>query len=424
MIAEIIAAGSEMLTPFRQDTNSLYLTARLNGLGVSVAFKTIVGDNLEDLTGAARVAISRADIVIFSGGLGPTEDDLTREAAAAALGVGLRRNAEILTAMYKRFAARRMAMPENNARQADVIEGAEVMQNANGSAPGQYIDTVVGRHRKIVVLLPGPPKELEPMYEAECRPRLAATLPVRHMARRMLRMALLPESKVDARTAPIYKKFKDVETTILAGAAEIQLHFVCSKPTEAEAQERVDELAEKIEQQMGEDIFSSHGESLEEVVLLMLGLRHMTLAAAESCTGGLLAQRLTAVPGSSRYFLGGAVVYADRLKTTFADVPEELVRDEGPVSEPVARAMAEGIRRRTGASVGIGITGIAGPGPGAPGPDAAKPIGLVYIAISFAGLSGGTSVTELNITGDRERVRFWASQHALELLRRSLLERT
>jgi nicotinamide-nucleotide amidase len=423
MIAEIIAAGSEMLTPFRQDTNSLYLTTRLNELGVSVAFKTIVGDNLEDLTGAARVALQRADIVIFSGGLGPTEDDRTREAAAAALGVGLRRNAEILTAMYKRFAARRMAMPENNARQADVIEGAEVMQNANGSAPGQYIDTVVGRHRKIVVLLPGPPKELEPMFEAECRPRLAATLPVRHMARRMLRMALLPESKVDARTAPIYKKFKDVDTTILAGAAEIQLHFVCSKSTEAEAQARVDELAEKIEQTMGEDIFSSHGESLEEVVLLMLGLRHMTLAAAESCTGGLLAQRLTAVPGSSRYFLGGAVVYADRLKTVFADVPEELVRSEGPVSELVARALAEGIRRRTGASVGIGITGIAGPGPGAPGPDAAKPIGLVYIAISYAGLTGGTSVTELNITGDRERVRFWASQHALELLRRSLLER-
>jgi nicotinamide-nucleotide amidase len=423
MIAEIIAAGSEMLTPFRQDTNSLYLTARLNELGVSVAFKTIVGDNLEDLTGAARVALQRADIVIFSGGLGPTEDDLTRQAAAAALGVGLRRNAEILTAMYKRFAVRRMKMPENNARQADVIEGAEVMQNANGSAPGQYIDTVVGRHRKIVILLPGPPKELEPMYEAECRPRLAATLPERHMARRMLRMALLPESKVDARTAPIYKKFKDVDTTILAGAAEIQLHFVCAKPTEAEAQARVDELAEKIEQQMGEDIFSSHGESLEEVVLLMLGLRHMTLAAAESCTGGLLAQRLTAIPGSSRYFLGGAVVYADRLKTTFADVPEELVQSEGPVSEPVARAMAEGIRRRTGASVGIGITGIAGPGPGAPGPDAKKPIGLVYIAISFAGLTGGTSVTELNISGDRERVRFWASQHALELLRRSLLER-
>jgi len=297
------------------------------------------------------------------------------------------------------------------------------MLNANGSAPGQYIDTVVGRHRKIVVLLPGPPKELEPMYQAECRPRLAATLPERYMARRILRMALIPESQVDARTAPIYKKFRDVDTTILAGSGEIQLHFVCTKPTEAEAQARVDELAEKIEQEMGEAVFSSHGESLEEVVLLMLGLRHMTLAAAESCTGGLLAQRLTAVPGSSRYFLGGAVVYADRLKTIFAEVPEELVRSEGPVSEPVARALAEGIRRRTGASVGIGITGIAGPGPGAPGPDADKPIGLVYVAIAYAGLTGGTTVTELNITGDRERVRLWASQHALELLRHSMLER-
>jgi nicotinamide-nucleotide amidase len=423
MIAEIIAAGSEMLTPYRQDTNSLYLTERLNELGVQVAFKTIVGDNIEHLTGAARIAISRADIVIFSGGLGPTEDDLTREAVGAALGLGLKRDTELLTGMYKRFAARRMAMPQNNAKQADVLETAEILPNANGSAPGQYIDTVVGRHRKIVILLPGPPKELKPMFDAECRPRLAATLPERHMAKRMLRMALIPESQVDARTAPIYKLYTDVDTTILAGSGEIQLHFVCAKASEAEAQARVDELSEKIEAEMGEAIFSSHGESLEEVVLLMLGLRHMTLAAAESCTGGLLAERLTAVPGSSRYFLGGAVVYADRLKTIFADVPEELVRTEGPVSEPVARAMAEGIRRRTGATVGVGITGIAGPGGGAEGPDEDKPIGLVYVATSFIDDGGVTRVTELNLAGDRERIRFWASQHALELLRRSLLER-
>ena len=422
MIAEIIAAGSEMLTPFRQDTNSLYLTERLNELGVSVAFKTIVGDNIEHLTSAAKIAISRADVVIFSGGLGPTEDDLTREAVGAALGLGLRRDTEILTRMYKRFASRRMAMPQNNAKQADVLDGAEVLENANGSAPGQYIDTVVGRHRKIVILLPGPPKELKPMYEAECRPRLAATLPERHMAKRILRMALIPESQVDARTAPIYKLYTDVETTILAGSGEIQLHFVCAKASASEAQSRVDELAGKIEDEMGEAIFSSHGESLEEVVLLMLGLRHMTLAAAESCTGGLLAERLTAVPGSSRYFLGGAVVYADQLKTTFAEVPEELIRTEGPVSEAVARAMAEGIRRRTGAAVGVGITGIAGPGGGASGPDVEKPIGLVYVAISFAA-EGTAKVTELNLTGDRERIRLWASQNALELLRRSLLER-
>jgi nicotinamide-nucleotide amidase len=422
MIAEIIAVGSEMLTPFRQDTNSLYLTSRLNELGVQVAFKTIVGDNLGHLTGAAKIAIARADIVIFSGGLGPTEDDQTREAVGEALGLGLRRDNEILTAMYKRFAGRRMAMPPNNAKQADRLEGAEVLTNANGSAPGQYIDTVVGRHRKIVILLPGPPKELKAMYEAECRGRLAASLPERHMAKRMLRMALIPESQVDARTAPIYQQYSDVETTILAGQGEIQLHFQCVKASDAEAQARVDELAEKIEAEMGEAVFSSHGEQLEEVVLLMLGLRQMTLAAAESCTGGLLAERLTAVPGSSRYFVGGAVVYADSLKTEFADVPEELVRSDGPVSKPVARAMAEGIRRRTGASVGVGITGIAGPGPGAPGPDAEKPIGLVYVAASFAGESK-TKVVELNLTGDRERIRFWASQHALDLLRRSLLER-
>jgi nicotinamide-nucleotide amidase len=422
MIAEIIAVGSEMLTPFRQDTNSLYLTSRLNELGVQVAFKTIVGDNLGHLTGAAKIAIARADIVIFSGGLGPTEDDQTREAVGEALGLGLRRDNEILTAMYKRFAGRRMAMPANNAKQADRLEGAEVLANANGSAPGQYIDTVVGRHRKIVILLPGPPKELKAMYEAECRGRLAASLPERHMAKRMLRMALIPESQVDARTAPIYQQYSDVETTILAGQGEIQLHFQCVKASDREAQARVDELAEKIEAEMGEAVFSSHGEQLEEVVLLMLGLRQMTLAAAESCTGGLLAERLTAVPGSSRYFVGGAVVYADSLKTEFADVPEELVRSDGPVSKPVARAMAEGIRRRTGASVGVGITGIAGPGPGAPGPDAEKPIGLVYVAASFAGESK-TKVVELNLTGDRERIRFWASQHALDLLRRSLLER-
>jgi nicotinamide-nucleotide amidase len=422
MIAEIIAAGSEMLTPFRQDTNSLYLTSKLNELGVQVAFKTIVGDNLEHLTGAARIAIARADVVIFSGGLGPTEDDLTREAVGDALGLRLRRDNDILTGMYKRFAARRMAMPPNNAKQADRLEGAEVLENANGSAPGQYIDTVVGRHRKIVILLPGPPKELKGMYEAEVQPKLTTSLPERHMVKRMLRMALIPESQVDARTAPIYKLYKDVETTILAGSGEIQLHFVCVKSSDAEAQARVNELAEKIEAEMGEAIFSSHGESLEEVVLLMLGLRHLTLAAAESCTGGLLAQRLTAVPGSSRYFLGGAVVYADALKTTFADVPEELVRTEGPVSAAVASALAEGIRIKTGASVGVSITGIAGPGPGAPGPDEDKPIGLVYVGISFAD-DAGTKVTELNLTGDRERIRLWASQHALEQLRRRLLER-
>jgi nicotinamide-nucleotide amidase len=419
MIAEIIAAGSEMLTPFRQDTNSLFLTSGLNDLGVQVAFKTIVGDNLSHLTSAAGIAIARADIVIFSGGLGPTEDDLTREAAAAALGIEIHPDPAILTALYKRFAARQMVMPPNNAKQADILDGAIVLENKNGSAPGQYLDTIVPgldgtTHRKIVILLPGPPKELKPLFTDQCLPLLAKSFPPRNLARRMLRMALIPESHVDARTAPIYQQYTDVETTILAGAGEIQLHFVCVKPTLSEAQSRVDELTERIETEMDDTIFSSHGESLEEVVLLNLGLRDLTLATAESCTGGLLAQRLTAIPGSSRYFLGGAVVYSDALKTTFTDVPADLVATHGPVSAEVARALAEGIRTRTRASLGISITGIAGPGPGEPGPDADKPIGLVYIALADA---QSTQVKELHITGDRERIRWWASQHALELIR-------
>jgi nicotinamide-nucleotide amidase len=427
MIAEIIAAGSEMLTPFRQDTNSLFLTAALNDLGVQVAFKTIVGDNLAHLTGAASIALSRADIVIFSGGLGPTEDDMTREAAASALGIELHPDPAILTQLYKRFAARQMVMPPNNAKQADVLDGATILENKNGSAPGQYLDTIVidprgsadGKPvRKIVILLPGPPKELKPLFDEQCRLLLKHTLPPRHLAKRMLRMALIPESHVDARTAPIYKQYPDVETTILAGAGEIQLHFLCAKPTLAQAQERVDELAGRVEAEMDDAIFSSHGESLEEVVLLNLGLRDLTLATAESCTGGLLAQRLTAIAGSSRYFLGGAVVYSDALKTTFADVPAELVATHGPVSAEVARALAEGIRSRTAASLGISITGIAGPGPGAPGPDADKPIGLIYIALAD---THATQVKEFHLTGDRERIRWWASQHALELIRQHLL---
>jgi len=423
MIAEIIAVGSEMLTPFRQDTNSLFLTAALNDIGVEVAFKTIVGDNNAHLTAAARVALSRADIVLFSGGLGPTKDDLTREAAAAALGIELHRDLNILTQLYKRFAARQMVMPSNNAKQAEILAGAVVLENSNGSAPGQYLDTTVldaagTPVRKIVILLPGPPKELKPLFVERCQPLLARSLPERHLARRTLRMALIPESHVDARTAPIYGLYPDIETTILAGAGEIQLHFLCAKPTLAEAQQRVDELAEKIEAEMEDTIFSSQGESLEEVVLLNLGIRDLTLATAESCTGGLLAQRLTAIPGSSRYFLGGAVVYSDALKTIFAGVPPEIVAESGPVSAEVAQSLAEGIRARTGASLGISITGIAGPGPGAPGPDADKPIGLVYIALADA---HDTAVKELHLTGDRERIRWWAAQHALELIRHHLL---
>jgi nicotinamide-nucleotide amidase len=417
MQAEIIAVGSEMLTPHRLDTNSLYLTEGLNNLGVSVAFKTIIGDNLHHLTSAARAALTRADIVIFSGGLGPTEDDLTREAAAAALGRPLHSDSTIIESLQRRFAARGITMSPNNRKQADVIEGATVLNNANGSAPGQLIDTTLDGQRRLVLLLPGPPSELKPMFDNVAKPLLADALPKAFLARRMLRMALIPESHVDARTAPIYQQYPDVETTILAGSGEIQLHFVASKPTLAEAQARVNEVASRVEAEMQDDIFSSQGESLEEIILLMLGMRHLTLAVAESCTGGLLSERLTEVPGSSRTFLGGAVVYTPDLKTLFAGVSPEIIDAYGAVSEPVAQALAEGMRQKTNASIGLSITGLAGPDPGT-GPDADKPIGLVYI-----GLADGqqTVVKEFKLGGDRERIRWWASQQALELIRRTLL---
>ena len=416
MIAEIIAAGSEMLTPFRQDTNSLFLTEGLNDLGVQVAFKTIVGDSLDHLVSAARTALIRADIVLFSGGLGPTADDNTREAAASALNLELHRDEALLEGLRQRFAARKIPMPPNNAKQADLLTSATLIANQHGSASGQLLDMMIDGKRRIVILLPGPPRELKPMFSGQIKPLLAKALPPSFLARGLLRMALIPESSVDARCAPIYQRFKDIETTILAGSAEIQLHFACAKPTRLEAEARVAALSEAIEREMQDDIFSSHGESLEEVVLLMLGMRHLTLASAESCTGGLLAGRLTEIPGSSRYFLGGAVVYADVLKTIFADVPAEVVEREGPVSEAVAKLLAEGIRARTGASIGISITGIAGPGPGT-GADEGKPIGLVYLGLADA---EGTKVKMLNLTGERERIRFWATQHALEMMRRHL----
>lgn len=413
MTAEIIAVGSEMLTPFRQDTNSLHLTAGLNDLGVSVAFKTIVGDNRRHLSEAIGIALGRVDVLLLSGGLGPTEDDLTRECTAAALGIELHRDPDTMASLYTRFAERRMAMPPNNEKQAEVLDGATLLANPNGSAPGQWLDTVVEGHRKVVILLPGPPKELKPLFDEQCKPRLAAALPPRSMAKAMLRMALIPESQVDARTAPIYNGYTDVETTILAGGGEIQLHFSCVKPTQEAAEARVHELVERIEVEMGDAIFSSHGESLEEVVLLKMELAKEKLAVAESCTGGLLSQKLTAVPNASRSFAGGIVAYTNELKTVFAGVPPELIGSKGAVSEEVARALAEGIRERLGTTLGMSITGIAGP-PVTEGPDQGKPVGLVYIGLAT---QEGTQVRQLNLIGDRERIRLWATQHALELLR-------
>jgi nicotinamide-nucleotide amidase len=412
--AEIVAIGSELLTPFRQDTNSLYLTEKLNQLGVEVIFKTIVGDRRERLTGAASLAMSRAEVVIFMGGLGPTEDDLTREAVADALGLELRRDPDIIISLEQRFAARGWKMAANNLKQADVIAGATVLVNANGSAPGQWLSGKYEGRERIIMLLPGPPHELKALFEEQCLPRLRAKLPRQFIATRELKITGLGESQCDARVAPIYKAYADVQTTILAGAGEIQLHLKSRSASLEAAQGRVDQLVEKIEEELGEYVFSDNGDSMEQIVGYYLQMRNATLAVAESCTGGLLAERITSVSGSSRYFIGGAVVYSNQMKSAFADVPGELIEKHGAVSGEVAAALAEGIRRRTGATLGLGITGVAGPNGGTE----AKPVGLVFHALAS---DTGTEVVERKFPGDRKHIRRFASQQALDMVRRKLM---
>jgi len=417
--AEIIAIGSELLTPFRQDTNSLYLTRRLNELGVEVIWKSVVGDNRAHLTEAVRLALGRAEIVITMGGLGPTEDDLTRECVAEALGLELKCDHDIVTGLYAWFASRRIKMPDNNKRQAEVIAGAEVLKNEKGTAPGQYWH---GRLRtsenqgaeRFVILLPGPPFELEAMYEATVHPRLQTVVPEEFIATRELKIAMVGESAADTRAATIYKKHKNVQTTILAGAGEVQFHLKARAASMEEAQELVEALADKLESEFEEEIFSSGGEKLEQIVGYYLQMRGASLAVAESCTGGLLSQRLTSVSGSSRYFLGGAIVYSNDLKTQMADVPPLMIAEHGAVSKQVAAAMAEGIRKRCKATLGVGITGVAGP----TGGSEEKPVGLVYIALADG---KKTEVMEKKFPGDRDRIRLFASQQALDMIRRKLI---
>jgi nicotinamide-nucleotide amidase len=412
--AEIIAVGSELLTPFRQDTNSLYLTEKLNDLGVEVRFKAIVGDNRRDLSTLTCLAISRSDIIIFSGGLGPTEDDLTREAVADALQLELKSDPEVLAGIEQRFAAHGWKMSPNNAKQAEVIAGATVLPNRNGTAPGLWISGKYDGRERIILLLPGPPHEMKAIFEEQCIARLKAKLPAQSIATRVLKITGMGESACDARVAPIYKRMRDVQTTILAGAGEIQLHLKTQAASQESAQARVDELAENIEAELGDCVFSDNGDSLEQIVGYYLQMRNASLAVAESCTGGLLAERITSVSGSSRYFRGGAVVYSNELKTRFADVPAEMIEKHGAVSQEVAAALAEGIRKRSDAMFGLGITGVAGP----TGGSEQKPVGLVYHAL--AGPSG-TEVVARNFSGDRQRIRWFASQQALDMVRRKLM---
>jgi len=409
MDAEIIAVGSELLTPQHADTNSLYLTEKLNRLGILVRFKTIVGDSREDLAMVVRAGLARSPLVLLTGGLGPTEDDLTRDVVAEVLGRPLQEVPEIRQRIEERFRRLGRSMSENNLRQAQVPVGADWLENRNGTAPGIWIE----HNHTLVVLLPGPPRELEPMFDSVCMPRLARVAPGERIQTRIYKVVGLPESELDQRIAPIYRGYQNPSTTILASLGTIEVHLRARAANDGEAENLLSELGDKIELVLGDHVYSTKGESLEEIVGMYLVMRQKTLAVAESCTGGLLAERLTRVSGSSSYFLGGVVCYSNELKTKLAGVPAALLEAHGAVSKPVAQVLAEGVRARTGASIGVGITGIAGPSGGS----AEKPVGLVIVALAD---ERGTQVREFQFPGSRERIRHWASQMALEMIRRRI----
>jgi len=410
MKAEIIAVGSELLTPDRLDTNSLFLTEELNKLGIEILRKTIVGDHRELLSEAFRDALNRVPLIISSGGLGPTEDDLTRETVAELLGRKLKRNDAIVDAIKARFRSFGREMPETNIRQAMVPEGAEPLNNPRGTAPGLWLDD--GEH--MIALLPGPPRELKPMFFEEVLPRIARRASSVRMFHRELRVTGLGESMVDQRIQPVYKRYSDVNTTVLAAPGEVQIHLRTWTDDAVRAQKTFAEIEQGFDLALTDRIFSRDGSPLEEVVARLLTLNSTTISAAESCTGGLLAERLTSIAGSSSYFLGGVVCYSNEMKTAWADVPKELIEAKGAVSAEVAIALAEGIRRRVGSALGVGITGIAGPGGGSE----EKPVGTVHIALAS---TSGVKERALRFPGDREMVRLQASQAALDLVRMHFL---
>ena len=411
LTAEIIAIGSELLSSSRTDTNSLWLTDQLNRIGIDVRLKTIVGDDDARLEEVVKDAVKRSRVVLTTGGLGPTEDDITRKVVARALGKRLSLDEKVLAEIRERFRSFGIAsMPERNSRQAMVIAGAEVLSNPNGSAPGLYLE----HEGCAVALMPGPPREMKPMFENYVRARLDKLAGDTRFATRVLRVAGLGESAVDEKIAPIYTKYENPQTTILFNSSEIEIHLRAHGRTEADAETLLDDLSLKIERELGNSAFSFRGETMEEVVGRRLAMTEFTLAVAESCTGGLIAQRMTSVPGSSKYFIEGVVTYSNESKVRLLGVDKKLIREFGAVSQQVARDMARGVRHRAKTDFGLAVTGIAGPGGGTKD----KPVGLVYIALAD---DAHTEHKKLTIPGDRELVRWRASQAALDMLRRRLI---
>ncbi len=405
MNAEIIAVGSELLTPGKVDTNSLYLTQHLNDLGIEVVAKSIIGDDRSSLTEQIRTSLSRSDLVILTGGLGPTEDDVTRDACAAALGLTQHFDPAIWDAIIDRFSKFGRTPSDNNRRQANVIAGAEVLPNPNGTAPGLWLAPAPG---KFVALLPGPPRELKPMVQDQILPRLRTLVPPSVIRTRWYRVAGVGESDLDALIAPIYTQYTNPVTTILAAPGDVHIHFRARTDAEPEAEALLAAVADPIVALLGDRIYSDDGATLEESVGRLLLKHGATLATAESLTAGLLGARVTETSGSSAYYVGGFQTYTNAMKTQLLGVDPAVLAEHTAVSEPVAIAMAQGARERTRATYALSLTGYAED----------DQAGLVYCGLATP---TGVQVRKLKLFGDRHRVRSLAVIQSLDWLRKTLL---
>jgi nicotinamide-nucleotide amidase len=411
--AEIIAIGSELLTPDKSDTNSLWLTAKLNEIGIEVKLKTVVGDDRLRLEETIRDAMGRSNVVITTGGLGPTEDDITREVSASALGRRLVFEPGLVDDLRKKFGAFGRKMPEKNKQQAFIIEGAEILPNPRGSAVGMKLKT----EGKLFVVLPGPPREMKPMFKEFILPELSISAGEVFIRRRSLKVSGMGESAADELIAPIYTQYENPQTATLFNKSEIEVQLTARGKSVEEAESLLDELAKKIEDKLGIAVFSVNGENMEDVIGNLLKARKETLSVAESCTGGLIGYRLTEVPGSSEYFREGAITYSNDAKTRNLGVPEALIEKHGAVSKQVAEAMASGMRQTAGTDYAISVTGIAGP----TGGTEEKPVGTVFIGYSD---NNETKSLKILLPGERNLIRWRSSQTALDYLRRKILDKS
>ena len=409
MRAEIIAVGSELLSQARLETNSVFITKKLNESGLRVMRKFVVEDREEEIRGALESAIEGSEVIILTGGLGPTHDDITREVVSKVLGRELALDPKILEGLKSRYQRVGLKMTDNNLRQARVPEGAESMENPNGTAPGIFLR----EGKTLLFLLPGPPREMKPMM-GQVMDLIGRYKQVSRPYYRQLKVASETESGVDSAIGSIYTSYSSIETTILSSPGIIELMFYwMGEENQQLAEDQLGELVTRVREKLGDSIFTDREEDLEQVVGRMLRENGKTVATAESCTGGMLGKMLTDVPGSSDYYRGGVVCYSNDLKADLVGVNETTLERFGAVSEQVAAQMAVGIRESAGADVGLSVTGIAGPGGGT----AEKPIGLVFVGLS----SDQVGVKKMNLGGSREAIRIRASRFALDWLRRSLL---